>query len=102
MKIKTSGRRGGKTEEQRRQIACVLNGHPRIVRMCFGYVTCARCGHQVGDTLAGSYDVSADVIVGHDCAACQQNAAKLTRRELTLLPPDVRDEVKALLAMGAK
>lgn len=81
---------------QRAAIACAVHGHPRVKTACFGYISCARCDAQVGDTLGGSYDTSEDVIVGHDCAACRKNARQLTRKELTFLPKEVRDELRKL------
>ena len=58
-------------------IVCQLIGHSRIVELCFGYVSCARCGDQIGDTLAGIYDTSDKVIVGHNCETCRSNYEKL-------------------------
>lgn len=76
---------------QRAAIACAVHGHPRVKTVCFGYISCARC-----DALGGSYDTSEDVIVGHDCAACRKNARQLTRKELTFLPKEVRNELRKL------
>ena len=77
-----------------RAILCAKYGHPRIANFCFGYVTCARCGAHLGDTLAGVFDRSSYVIVGHDCKKCRANTKTLKRHEKFLLP----DEAK--LAIG--
>lgn len=69
-----------------KKIFCVLFGHSRIVEFCFGYVTCARCDEQLGDTLAGAYDLSNSVIVGHDCDICRKNYKTLTWRDKFLTP----------------
>lgn len=67
---------------------CALVGHSRIQTHCFGYYNCARCGQQVGDTLAGSYSgAEKAVVVGHNCDTCRENAKALTWRD-TLLAPD--------------
>jgi len=58
-------------------IVCQLIGHSRIVELCFGYVSCARCGDQIGDTLGGTYDLSDKIVVGHNCETCRANYAKL-------------------------
>ena len=38
-----------------RAVFCALFGHARVYEMCIGYVHCARCGAQVGDTIAGVF-----------------------------------------------
>ncbi len=65
-------------DAQRNAVTCALLGHSHIVDMCFGYVTCARCGEQIGDTLGGAYQPTEDVIVGHGCTTCRANYTKLT------------------------
>lgn len=72
---------------QRNEIVCALIGHSNILTGCFGYISCARCEAQVGDTLAGSYWNADAVVVGHDCADCRKNAKRLTWRD-TLYAPD--------------
>ena len=69
------------TKQQEMQIYCVKNGHAKIVEMCFGYVNCKRCGDQIGDTLAGVFDLSTYVLDQHDCDQCQLNYRKLKRVE---------------------
>lgn len=63
----------GLSNEQRNSVVCSIIGHSRIISMCFGYVHCARCGEQIGDRLAGVYDTTDSVIVGHDCETCHKN-----------------------------
>lgn len=55
-----------------KRILCAIFGHPRISTVCFGYVSCARCSAQIGDTLAGAYDLSHDILQGHDCPQCNK------------------------------
>ena len=78
----------GLDDETQRRIVCALVGHSRINTACFGYFNCARCGEQVGDTLASSYPAAKQaVIVGHNCERCRENAKTLTWRD-TFLSPD--------------
>lgn len=78
--------------EQKRSVVCSLVGHSRAVDMCFGYVTCARCGDQIGDTLASSYDMTDKVVVGHQtkegkvCSTCKKSYKKLDWRDTVLMP----------------
>lgn len=73
--------------QTRAEVVCALVGHSRIQTHCFGYYYCARCSAQVGDTLAGVYDNSKVVILGHDCETCRENAKTLTWRD-TLFATD--------------
>ena len=68
-------------EEQRNSIVCALVGHSSIVRMCFGYVNCGRCGDQIGDRLAGAFSLENKVVVGHDCPTCRKNFQQMTWRD---------------------
>lgn len=78
---------GNITEEQRNAIVCSLIGHSRIQEYCFGYYTCARCGAQVGDSLAGYYSAAEEtVIVGHNCSTCQKNYKKLGWKDKIFCP----------------
>lgn len=75
-------------EAQRNQIVCTLIGHSRIQTICFGYYYCARCGDQVGDTLASIYPgAEKAVVVGHNCETCRANYAECTWED-TLFAPD--------------
>ncbi len=65
------------TEPERNRITCALIGHSRIVTYCFGYVSCARCGDQIGDTLGGMTSLEHSVVVGHACDICRANYQKL-------------------------
>ncbi len=71
---------------QRNQIICSLIGHSNIVEGCFGYVHCARCEAQLGDTLAGCYTNEHAAIVGHDCETCRENYAKMGWRDKLYCP----------------
>lgn len=68
-------------EETEKDIVCALIGHSRIQYTCMGYFNCARCGAQVGDPLAGYYDASHVVIVGHDCDVCRKNFETCTWKD---------------------
>jgi len=65
-------------DEAKKRIVCALIGHSLIVTNCMGYVHCARCEEQLGDTLARIYDDSDNVIVDHECDTCRTNWGKLT------------------------
>lgn len=79
---------------QRRFLLCMRIGHPQVVDVCFGYVTCARCNAQLGDNLGGAgVDLSSHVVVGHDCEACRKNARALRPSDRWLLPAEARASV---------
>ena len=67
-------------------ILCVLVGHSRIIYWCFGYIYCKRCDSQIGDTLAGAFDISGMVIMKHACEVCEVNWKTLTWRDKLLAP----------------
>lgn len=75
----------GISREQRKEIACSLIGHSNIVTNCFGYVHCARCDEQIGDTLMGLYDDMGQVVVNHNCKTCKENWAKMTWKDKYLV-----------------
>jgi hypothetical protein len=58
-------------------VFCALFRHSRIVTTCFGYKYCARCGTQVGDSLAGIWDGKDAVLIGHNCETCHNNYNKM-------------------------
>lgn len=68
-------------KDKRKEIICTLIGHSRIVSLCFDYVTCARCDKQIGDSLAGIFDLTDKVIVGHACKTCDANRETLTWKD---------------------
>ena len=70
---------------------CVWFGHSNIVTNCFGYVSCARCGVQIADTLTGG-PVPDAVLVGHDCDTCRKNYIKCTWRDKLFAPYPFTDE----------
>ena len=78
----------GLDEDTQKHVVCALVGHSRIQEVCFGYYSCARCGTQVGDSLASVYPgAETAVVVGHNCPTCRRNAEALTWRD-TFLAPD--------------
>ena len=83
-------------KEEARRVVCALAGHSRVVDLCFGQITCTRCSDILGDTLMGGADMSGDVINGHSCKTCQDNAKTLTWRDKELLPNDVLTYLKDL------
>lgn len=83
---------GGLDEETQKRMVCALVGHSRIETTCFGYYSCARCGEQVGDTLAGTYDADNSVVVGHNCEKCRENFAKLDWRHTFMTPDPFAEE----------
>jgi len=68
-------------ESQRNKIVCALIGHSQIVSTCFGYYYCGRCGAKIGDKLAGMFDDSKCVIIGHNCEICKENYKNLTWKD---------------------
>ena len=80
---------GKLSEDEKKKITCALIGHSKIVESCFGYITCARCDSQLGDTLGGIYDTSSNVIVDHECEACKQNWIKLSWEDKFLVEYDM-------------
>jgi hypothetical protein len=62
-------------------LLCAFLGHPRVVDVCFGQVTCARCHAILGDTLMGVYDLRGRVIVDHDCEVCRTSWTALKWHE---------------------
>ena len=72
---------------------CVWFGHSRISTMCLGYVYCARCGEQTGDTLMLS-PVPDSVIVGHNCDTCRDNYTRCTWRDKIFAPDPFEEKTK--------
>lgn len=68
-----------------KKILCVIFGHPPVVTTCLGYVHCARCEDQVGDTLGGSTSLKMKAVVGHDCEVCRSiwRSLSFTQKLLT-------------------
>lgn len=80
------------TEEQRKSVTCSLLGHSHITTGCFGYVYCARCGEQLGDTLGGCFYDPLEVRVGHNCPTCRENYKKLGWESKVLAPNPFTEE----------
>lgn len=72
--------------EKLKAVFCALFGHSRIITQCFGYLHCARCEAQIGDTLGGASSAVNNVILYHDCPTCREAAKTLTWRDRMLVP----------------
>lgn len=83
----------GLPDDKAKAVICALVGHSRIVHTCMGYIYCARCDAQIGDSLAGASTAADNVIVGHACDKCRENFAKCNWRD-TLMAPDPFDPTK--------
>lgn len=83
----------GLKPEQAKAVVCALVGHSRIVTMCMGYVHCARCEAQIGDTIGGASTTKENVIVGHACDTCRANFARCDWTD-TFMAPDPFDPEK--------
>lgn len=73
------------TKLQEAQIYCIKNGHADYISMCFGYVHCGRCNEQIGDTLAGIYNTTDKMIIGHKCKKCDEVKEKLNQIDLEIV-----------------
>ena len=71
--------------QQKAEIYCVKNGHAKYIWNCFGYVQCGRCGLQIGDRLAGVFDTTNSIIVGHKCPKCNLFKKKLSSLDKKIL-----------------
>lgn len=82
-----------KGDERIKSIVCSLIGHSNIIETCFGYINCARCGDQIGDSLGGYYSNPNAVIIGHNCETCRTNYEKMDWEDKYLCPdPFAKDE----------
>lgn len=82
------------SETQKKQIYCVKHGHSHIVTTCFGYVSCARCGDQIGDTLGSTMNLDSHVVVGHvgkelNGCHCTENYANLPEKDKKFVEPKI-------------
>lgn len=66
------------TKTQEAEIYCVKYGHANYIWTCFGYVQCGRCGRQIGDRLAGIFDTTNTIVIGHKCKKCNTLKKKLS------------------------
>lgn len=80
------------TLKQKAEIYCVKNDHASYITNCMGYKYCGRCGTQIGDTLAGVFDTSNMILVGHDCKTCDTLKEKLSPLDKEILLRLERDE----------
>ena len=65
-------------------VLCALFGHPPVVTYCFGYLNCARCRAQVGDTLGGLDNMHGLIVLHHkDCEECAKVKLRWIDRLLT-------------------
>ncbi len=67
------------SQEKKARIYCIKHGHADYISMCFGYVYCGRCNEQIGDTLAGIYNPTDKMVVGHKCKKCDKVKSKLNK-----------------------
>lgn len=94
------------SDAQKRSVTCSLIGHSRVISMCFGYVSCARCEDQIGDTLGGSFDTANRVVVGHraknnrPCPTCKKAYKKLDWRDKLFLPEKTLEELLTGLGLN--
>lgn len=74
------------TQKQNAEIHCIKHGHADYVWTFWGYVYCGRCGQQIGDQLAGIYDTSNMLVVGHGkCKTCNSIKKKLSELDKKIL-----------------
>lgn len=85
---------GSISKEQRNSAVCSLIGHSAIISLCFGYVHCGRCDEQIGDRLAGVFDTTDSVFVGHNCEKCQKNFKVLDWRHKIYVPDPFKTGAK--------
>lgn len=80
---------------QRKEIACSLIGHSRIISMCFGYVHCGRCEAQIGDRLGGYFDTTHSVMIGHNCEMCRENYEAMDWKDKFLVANPFAEAIRA-------
>lgn len=64
-------------QKQKAEIYCIKHGHANYIWKFFGYIHCGRCGSQIGDQLAGIFDTTNIIVVGHKCKMCDSLKKKL-------------------------
>lgn len=79
--------------EKIKAIFCVLFGHSNIVTCFLGYVSCGRCGVQLGDNLGGSYGNSKAAYARCGCEKCHENFAKMGWRDKLWVPEETIENV---------
>lgn len=73
------------TKKQEARIYCVKNGHASYISHCFGYIHCGRCGDQIGDQLAGCFDTTNMITIGHNCDLCNKLKNDLSELDKQIL-----------------
>ena len=73
------------TKKQKMRIYCVKHSHANYIFMCFGYVHCGRCEEQIGDRLAGIFDTTNYMVLGHKCKICNKIRKSLKKFDLKIV-----------------
>ena len=81
-----------------RYMACAMLGHSRISTSFFGYIYCARCHEQVGDSLGGADTAFVDFrhLREGSCNTCEGRRGQLVWRD-KWLTWDYKDYDRELL-----
>ena len=66
------------TNIQKAKIYCIKNEHAKYATNCMGYISCGRCGDQIGDSIGGIFDGAGLALVGHKCDTCTEAFNKLS------------------------
>lgn len=78
--------------ETQKKMLCAEHGHPPVIEICIGEVTCARCGAILGDRLMGVYDTTNKAVIGHGCDKCYAIYDGMTDIQKELTPrPEIGD-----------
>ncbi len=72
--------------ETQKKMLCAEHGHPPVIEICMGEVTCARCSAILGDRLMGVYDTSEKAVIGHGCEKCHAIYDGMTKIQKKLTP----------------
>lgn len=81
--------------ETQKRLLCAEHGHPPVVEICMGQVTCARCDAILGDRLTGIYDTTDVAIIGCGCDKCNATYDAMPDIQKKLTPrPEPESEGK--------